>query len=132
MQYQLQTNQEIEIPVFARDYYSRHSILIEPGHKYMLTCKPRQYWWDWFIPSSPQGYRNFFAEWVGLKLRVESAKCFCLCGVYNKDEITVFKISNGTLINSQQESTSLYFFANDYKKAFWNNWGKITITVRRI
>jgi hypothetical protein len=132
LQYQLQQNQAVEIPVFAKDYYSRHSVLIEPEKTYLITCKPRQYWWDWFVPSSPQGYKNFIVKLFGLKLRVSSAKCFCICGVYGENETTAFKIGNQILIKPQKETKSLYFFANDYEKAYWNNWGKITIIIRRI
>ena len=79
---------------------------------------------------SPSGYNNPLASWAGL--RVKDAKCFSLCGVFDMNEDTVFEIGKSTLTSSRQNKTSLHFFANDYRKAYWNNWGKIKIIIERI
>ena len=67
MEYTIAANQMIEITVYAKDFYSRHSLIINPGETYRITCKKSQYWWDWFVPSSPSGYYNPLASWAGLK-----------------------------------------------------------------
>jgi hypothetical protein len=130
MEYTIKTNNVIEITLYARDYYSRNSLVIEPGETYRIVSKKCQYWWDWFIPSAASGYWNPLA--IHLGLRVKTAKCFSLCGAYNRDENTVFEICTDAVIIAQQNKRLLYFFANDNKKAYWNNWGRIKIIVERL
>lgn len=130
MKYTISPNQMIEITVYAKDFYSRHSLIINPGETYRITSKKSQYWWDWFVPSSPSGYCNPLA--VRLGLRVKTAKCFSLCGAFDEDENTVFEIGKSAVAPVQQNKRSLYFFANDYRKAYWNNWGRIKIIVERV
>lgn len=130
MVYKLNANETVEVVIFARDFYSRHSLAIEPNETYQVTCKRKQRWWDWFIPSSPAGYRNILVEWAGLRL--ETARCFCLCGAFDKDENQLFKIGKSCNIGPQQKKVALYFFANDCKKAYWNNWGKIKVVISRL
>lgn len=130
MEHTIAANQVIEITVYAKDFYSRHSLVINPGETYRITSKKSQYWWDWFVPSSPSGYYNPLASWAGL--RVKTAKCFSLCGAFDKDENTVFEIGKAAVVPAQKNKRSLYFFANDYRKAYWNNWGRIKIIVERV
>jgi hypothetical protein len=130
MVYTIALNQVIEITVYAKDFYSRHSLIINPGETYRISSKKCQYWWDWFVPSSASGYYNPLA--VRLGLRLKTAKCFCLCGAFDKDENTFFEIGKTAMISAQENKRVLYFFANDYRKAYWNNWWRIKIIVERV
>lgn len=120
----------ITITLFAEDFYSRDSFEVQAGIRYQIICDANQSWRDWFVPSSPLGYNNFLAKLFGLRLK--TAKCFCLCGVFDKLEETSFRIGTLSDIEPQETDKILYFFANDYKKAYWNNYGSIDITIKSV
>ena len=81
------------------------------------------------IPAGPQGYNNHLANLVGQRLR--RTKCFCLCGIYNKNPATAFEIGTERVITCTKDGISS-FFANDVPGFDWNNWGKIVMNVKRI
>ena len=131
MIYNINPNESVKIAIYSKDFYSRHCIVIESNENYQIISTNKKYWWDWFIPSSASGYSKYLNPFVILiGLRLKQANCFCLCGVFDKDEKTNFKIGKSKQICNDKKRI-LYFFANDHKKAYWNNWGKIEIEIKR-
>jgi hypothetical protein len=120
----------VTIKLFAKDFYSRDSFEVQAGMRYLLICDGNQTWNDWFVTSSPSGYNNLLAKLFGLRLK--TAKCFCLCGVFDKIEGTSFRIGSSFHIEPQATTKILSFYANDYKKAYWNNHGSIDITITSV
>lgn len=132
MIYQIKPNQEVKLTIYARDFYSRNCIELESNKIYQIISIGEKYWWDWFIPCSASGYSKYFNPLVILiGLRLKHVNCFCLCGVFDKNEKTKFKIGKSKELCTNKNKI-LYFFANDHKKAYWNNWGKIEISIKNI
>ena len=117
------------IPLNARDIYSPDKLLINKDENYLFFCNNDQFWMDWFIKTSPNGFYNLLASIHGL--RIKSAKCFCLCGAYNNSDNGAFAIGIRKEVKII-ESGTLSFFANDSSKYYKNNKGTIELNINRI
>lgn len=118
-----------QLPVYAREKYSRNCLQVQTGEQYHIWCDNGQRWIDLFIPATPAGYHNPVANLAGQRLK--GAKCFCLCGAYNNEDKNAFAIgSDATVVIT--EDGILSFFANDVPGFDWNNWGKIMVRVSRL
>lgn len=113
----------------AKTLYSTDILHVKKGEQYQFYCDKDQGWKDWFIPTGPNGYFNVLAWLIGLRLK--SAKCFCLCGVYDQKDSTAFAIGSNNII--QMEKTGVVsFFANDTKGFYRNNSGCIKLRITRL
>ena len=128
MKHKLNIGDQVTLTIRARQPYSDETIDVKEGEVYNVHCHEKQYWIDLFIPASPAGYYNPLANLVGQRLK--GTKCFCLCGVYDRNDTTAFEIGKGRNITCQL-TANISFFANDVPGFDWNNWGKITINVKR-
>ncbi len=120
----------ITLQVYAEDYYSRHSLQVNPGEAYHIEVLPNQYWTDWFHKSDASGFWNPLAQLWGM--RVKKTKCFTLCGAYDKSDQNAFPIGLQRDIEiTQKQPSELFFFANDSKNYYGNNRDSITIRISR-
>lgn len=126
--YDLQQGEEIQIEIFSNEYWSSKKINTTAGQKYRIWSEPSQFWKDWLTKTSPEGFFNILSYIAGQ--RVKGAKCFCLCGAYDKQESTGFAI--GKVKEFDAQGGELSFFANDTKWAYGNNKGSIIINVIRL
>jgi hypothetical protein len=117
------------LTIFAADPYSRESLRVAPGQVYQFTCDRQQRWWDLFIPTGPEGFFNPLALLPGL--RVKGVRCFCLCGVYDRQDETAFPIGSGRELVVPRGG-NLAFFANDARNFYGNNRGSVQLRVRRV
>lgn len=129
MNYQLQPGQSGRLEVKARTKFSDDTLEVKAGEEYLFSCDDQQFWTDLFKKYTPDGYDNFLGRMVGL--RFPGADCFCLCGIYGKDESTDFKIGSKLPLTAPLTGR-ISFFANDVPWMYWNNWGKITVNIQRI
>jgi len=130
MLYELLRYQTRELTIIADQLFSDDCIAIGPGEQYDIWCNEGEKWKDWYKTSAPEGYNNPFAK--PFRLRCRTAKCFCLCGVYDKDDETSFEIGMRTTIFPENTRKLLSFFANDVRWAYCNNHGQIKVSVKRI
>lgn len=121
----------LEIKVCAKEKFSAHpAIFVNKGECYAFKTLPNQRWKDWFIKTTPKGFFNFLLLFSGR--RVKKVKCFALCGTIQKNEEHHFYIGNTNVEHTVPISGDLYFFANDYIKAYGNNKGAISVNVKRL
>ena len=127
---QLLPGETATIAVKAGARYSATLIAVAPGEGYEVTPLAGQRWVDLVIPSSPAGYTNMLAKWVGM--RVPSALCMCLCAAFNEQDTNALPVGNGRHITNIPVAGTMSFFANDVPGFEWNNFGTIQIVVARI
>ena len=127
----LEINQTAVVKVKASKKHSANPVLhVKKGEVYRFEVPSGQCWYDMGIPSKSSGYKNIFLSiW---SKRVPSAKCFTLCGTVGKDENHHFAIGSGLEKYVPVTDGDLYFFANDNKHFYWNNWGSLNVEVSRI
>lgn len=128
----LQINQPQTIKIHAWDYYSRISLSVKKGEVYSFSVAKRPIWVDFFVPCNADGFHNPIL--ADRYKRLRGAKCFKLCGNFNKKEETNFAIGQELENYTIPEDGELYFFANDHRARFFylNNWGRISLTINRI
>ena len=128
--HEIKLNDVIQLEICAKEEWSSHVIATETGEKYHVWCNSDQYWTDWFIKSSPEGFFNILAFIAGF--RVKGVKCFCLCGGYKQNINTAFPIGMSKEFAVSESGGELSFFANDSPNYYKNNKGSIVINVERI
>ena len=110
--------------------WNRTGIKVEAGVRYALTATGT--WIDKKYESSPDGYRspNLLMKLAEFRRRMRHANWFALIGALDEDESTQF------VIGSERDYTpprsgELTCFANDWRSAYSNNTGTVTLTVKR-
>jgi hypothetical protein len=129
---ELNLGSDIEgIPIMAGAYWNDTNIDMDAGERYMLTASGR--WIDFFIPSSPDGYSSPLSSIMLLNrfLRHPAGKLFSLIGCLDRRVEQQFIIGRGVTFDPEV-SGRLYCFANDVPGFYWNNWGHIALTIKRI
>ena len=121
--------ESIELTVWASEENSSEQLSVKEKEIYQFSCDKGQCWKDWFIPSGPNGFLNPLAILAGL--RVKSAKCFCLCGVYDKQDRTAFRIGSAHNVRVEKDGT-VSFFANDTRGYYDNNKGCVRLLIQRL
>jgi hypothetical protein len=125
----LALNQSALFIIDAKELYSEHTLYVKSGEEYEFFCDPDQHWKDWFVTANPDGYFNPLALLMGL--RAITAKCFCLCGAFDRDDSTSFPIGSKNIVRMQKMGL-LSFFANDVKGFYGNNSGSIKLNITRL
>jgi hypothetical protein len=100
----------IKVSIDSREPFSGFKLPVAAGQIIEFECDKNQRWQDLFVRTSPDGFFNPLAWIAGL--RVRGVKCFALCGCYNDDVRTAFKIGTGCTIRVEKDGF-LSFFAND-------------------
>ena len=126
----LNTGETRTITVSARDKKGGDFILdVSPGESYSFKVAPGQQWKDWYIDCDAEGYpkKPLFPE-----PRLRGVNYFCLCGLLESDSgQCLFKIGKELLSHKIISEGKLYYFANDFSLAYWNNKGVISLDVTR-
>lgn len=125
----LQPGESIQIPVYARDTYSRNIITVAQQQEYTICYTHGRRWVDLIIPATATGYNNPLADLFGQ--RIKGVRCFCLSAAYNDSDTDAFPIGTDLTFKPQLNGT-LSFFANDVPGYDWNNWGHIDIIIKRL
>jgi hypothetical protein len=118
------------ITVSARDKKGGDLILdVGPGEWYSFKVPGDQQWKDWYINCGAEGYpkKPLFPE-----PRLRGENYFCLCGLLETNHnALMFKIGKELPDHEIGTEGKLYYFANDFKYAYWNNKGVIQVEVTR-
>jgi hypothetical protein len=126
----LNTGETKTITVSARDKKAGDHILdVAPGEWYSFKVPDGERWKDWYIDTDAEGYprKPFFPE-----PRLQGVNYFCLCGlIEGGDKVSLFKIGKELPAYEIAMEGRLYYFANDYHYAYWNNKGAIQLEVTR-
>jgi hypothetical protein len=120
-------NESKEITVFANKFWNDGQLTVERGQKFHF--KAIGTWIDLYIPSTADGSNKPFMARFNQKKRSPSDNWLALMGSVDKG--TQFLIGSEKIIEFN-ESGHLFFFANDIKGFYWNNFGKIILKISRI
>ena len=125
----LNINQTVEVEIRARCIWNETNIEICEGEKYKFNANGK--WTDFFVTKNANGYSNSYMQLFKKWKRSKEHPWFALIGTLNKNENELFLIGKNS---SKQFSKTgkLYFFANDAKMFYWNNFGKIHLQIKRI
>lgn len=134
----------IPIQIDAHEVWNNTQIRLVAGEEYHLKASGQ--WTDFYIACDADGRPigllsglfNLLFDLSGLNLLLEAAKglrrvpeerFFTLIGSIDQ-KAPYFRIGGETRIAPKSTGT-LYCFANDVPLCYWNNWGKIQLTITR-
>ena len=130
-----------DVTVFASQPYNYSALMLEKEATYQFSVEPGQKWKDGEVTCGPDGWDRDDVEFgireIGIAgmepfRRVSDADWFCLCGCVTDNDDHAFKIGKGPVEVEIKKSGEFLPFANDLKKYYGNNSGKIKVTVERI
>jgi len=119
--------------VRAWNHWTRNPILLQDGE---YEFRADGCWADLIIPCGPDGYPTPCWSWLQRQLtgwrRAPAANWLALCGAVRrpgaKNHVFVIgKASHHTLPEGK-----LYCFANDVYGFYWNNFGSVMVTMRKL
>ena len=124
--------------------YNRTGIFIEKGTEYAISVNKvagkDQQWRDADVTCDADGWDRGDVT-MGLKeiaiagmepfRRVPEADWFCLCGSIGDKDDNSFKIGKKSKVKAPA-SGELCLFANDLNRFYGNNFGKLTVTIKRV
>ncbi len=141
----LSVNQSVNYDVFADKASNNSNVFLEAGKTYKITASTNDKWTDDYIETDANGFTSSrgkdkvsreILKLFESKRRVPDANWFCLIG-YTIYLVPIlgkytFKIgSTKTLTIPENKGGILYLYANDVNTMYWNNHGKITVTIKR-
>lgn len=121
------------ILMYAEDFYSYMSVSVQRGEVYSFKVVRQHEYVDFTEPSNADGWDNKMLEWKWFKKgkRVDTAKCYALCGAIGASECDLFSIGCCRNNFTIPATGNMHFFANDHKNFYWNNKGYLWIRVTR-
>lgn len=125
----LQINETTEVKIRARCRWNSTQIEISEGEEYEFTATGK--WTDFTIKKDADGYTNSYMQLFDAKKRAIHFLWFALIGSLNKNEDKYYLIGKKSNI-SFDEMGILYCFANDAKGFYWNNFGQISLHIKRL
>lgn len=125
----LQINETIEVKIRARCKWNFTQVEISEGEEYEFTAMGK--WTDFTITKDADGYTNSHMQLFDNKKRAKEYLWFALIGSLDKNEDKYYFIGKNIKIPFNDNGI-LYCFANDIKGFYWNNFGYITLQVKRI
>lgn len=116
------------VAIRACCHWTRTGLRLEAGRLYRFAATGT--WWDAWIRSGPDGYDCPLLDRLPLRRRVPQARWFELMGAVDADPQTIFQIgTRGAEPWRASRSGELTCFANDVSCMWWNNFGKVSLTV---
>jgi len=117
------------IHVHARRRWNDSGVVVEAGQRYRISVAPTETWKDWFVTSGPDGYTKCILKPLEFMRRASNAPWFALMASVNRSE----PIFVGQECEFEADGSGrLEFFANDLPFMYWNNSGRITVSVELI
>ncbi len=140
----LAAGQETKTVAFAHHLYNHTGVYFEKNTEYEISVKKvnneEQTWKDASIECDANGWNRDDVK-LGIKeiaiattepfRRVAKADWFCLCGSIGNSDDTAFKIGKKKKVKAAHTG-ELCLFANDLNRFYGNNFGKLTVTVKRL
>jgi len=123
----LAVGQSLNLNVFAKDYWTPSNLMVNTGEVYQFSSTG--IWLDWFIFCNANGYSIFYMNLLNGLKRAPNGQWFELAGAVNQSNpFAIGKNNTITITNSG----SLDLFANDANGFYWNNFGKVNVTITRV
>jgi hypothetical protein len=113
--------------ICSRTYWNNTELVLEPGEEYEFSAEGR--WTDMLVHADPDGYNNWYMSLYNKFKRVPEP-WFALIGSLNQSGYFLIGTKNTYTVPFDKAGT-LYCFANDMKGFYWNNSGKIILTITR-
>jgi hypothetical protein len=119
------------IPINSRERWNDTQIDVDPGERYQFTASGK--WVDFYIPASPDGFSTPLSSILPFEryLRHPDSKFFALIGCLDRRPEQQFVIGRGASFEPSVHGR-LFCFANDVPGFYWNNWGRVDLTVKRL
>jgi hypothetical protein len=136
----LATNEEVTTVAFAHNLYNHSGIHLEEGAGYRITVKDNQVWRDagiecdangWDRDDIQKGWKEIGIAGMEPFRRFPKAKWFHLIGCIGDSDAHCFAIGKSATIKAPATG-ELCLFANDLKRFYGNNFGKLVVTVKRV
>lgn len=119
------------ITICARPRWTNTGVMLRKGRTYRITAAGT--WHDWHTPSGPAGYRsNNVLLWLAAPLRrTWRARWFALIGAQRSWFPSRFTIGREITHRARRDGP-LWCYANDVWFMYFNNNGKVEVTVEEI
>lgn len=126
-------NETKTIRVRAHCFWNDSGLDVRKGERYSVTASGS--WWDLNFRSGAAGYSapswSVFQNLLQGHRRMPGDKWFALGGQVLTVDRTTAPIEVGENIFVPSDGR-LTFFANDVPGFYWNNWGALTLQIRRV
>ena len=126
--YLLPGNKET-VDIYARKFWNRTSIHLEVGANYHFKATGK--WTDLIIETDADGFQRRYLQPFEAFRRVPTQNWFALIGTVDRMMTTAFLIGKEVTL-TPPKSGELVCFANDVSSMYWNNWGRLRLTVTRL
>ena len=105
---------------------------VQAGESWRFRARGR--WRDAWIPCGPKGYRNFIADVLGIRPRIEDLPWFCLVGALAApDGTTIDEFGIGRdADHTFKAAGQVVVFANDLEDRYGNNFGSVTLQLEKV
>lgn len=125
----LQIGEASVVKICSRKWWNSTQVEISEGEEYEFTVEGK--WTDFGITKDANGYTCAYLQLFDRCKRAKQDRWFALIGSLDKNEDKYYLIGKKSCIPFN-ESGILYCFANDVKGFYWNNWGHVTLQLKRI
>lgn len=119
----------ITVDIYASKKWNNTSVEVVAGEIYDFTAEGT--WTDLGIHHTADGGTNSYMNLFNNKKRSKENLWFALMGNIDKSP-SYFLIGSSLKQFPIPSSGTLYCFANDANRFYWNNCGKLNLTIKRI
>lgn len=130
----LKIGQSVSLDVYARAYRNDTGLVVYLGEEYHFTVAAHQRWSDWIVrDKTADGYQSSFLQMpLECGRRLPRVDWFVLCGEVG-DRKELFPIGERKFPRNHrfESQGTLFLFANDHPLFYWNNCGKMYVTIYR-
>lgn len=125
----LKINESIKIKIYAKSKWNSTLIEISENEEYEFNAIGN--WKDLFITTDADGFTCLYMQLFNSVKRAKRHKWFSLIGSLNQKKDSYFLIGKHNIV-SFKNCGNLYCFANDVNRFYWNNFGYLTLHIKRI
>jgi hypothetical protein len=127
----LEVGQEAPVEVRAREPRNASGIELEAGATYGIDISAPQRWWDAWIGCGPEGHDAWYLRPFTRLRRSPPHRWMALMGaVEGARDAPFLLVPGGELVPTR--TGELLCFANDSRGMYWNNRGRLSLTLRRL
>jgi hypothetical protein len=124
--------QELQVEIDSRKFWNCGAVWLEESGRYDFEVQGSQRWVDFYKYLDANGYPIPLLQHYSWARRNSQYNWFALVGSIEMGPSTEFLIGTQLLDYPPVRSGRLFCFANDAWFAYWNNWGSLVLTIRRV
>lgn len=125
----LQVNQTLDVQLYAKYKWNPTQLYVNKDEEYEFIANG--IWKDFLIKTDADGYTNPYMRLFDSMKRVKDQNWFSLIGALDQNSDQFFLIGQHRKITFESEGT-IYCFANDVEGFYFNNFGSVTLHIKRI